>query len=435
VSLLGSILLAPWLRWRFYAWSADRLFAYQERRIRTLIGSLAERSPYYRDRIAPDTPLDEVPTMDKATMMAQFDAINTAGLRRDELVAFRIRQEHEGARGLYRGGYAVGLSSGTSGNKVLTVLSPRERDRYAALLWARSGLRWRRRPPRVLFALRTRNEAFQAVRRFGVTLVHVDYLQSPETLVRLVNEHRLNVLAGPPSILTLLAERRERIRGRIDALISYAEELDDAGKRRLEEAFDAPVAEIYQGAEGMIASTCRAGRLHLNEDAVRVELDPAGDVLGDAGAVVVTDLHRTTQPFVRYRLGDLLELGGRDCPCGSSFRIVERIHGRSDGTFVLAAAGGGRVLLMPDYVRRSINRASQDVEEYQAIQHATDDVEIRLRLAPGSDRAAIEAAIAANLAMWCERAGGEVPAVRFPDRRPERNPRSGKLIRVVRTFA
>ena len=89
---------------------------------------------------------------------------------------------------------------------------------------------------------------------------------------------------------------------------------------------------------------------------------------------------------------------------------------------------------MPDYVRRSINRASQDVEEYQAIQHAPDDVEIRLELVPGSDRAPIEASIRANLAMWCDRAGGVLPGIRFTDRPPERNPDSGKLIRVRRTF-
>ena len=372
--------------------------------------------------------------MDKATMMAHFDAINTAGLRRDDLVAFRTRQEHERTGGFYPGGYSVGLSSGTSGNKVLTVLSPRERDRYSALLWARSGLPRGLRPKRVLFALRAHNEAFTTVTRFGVTLVYVDYLQPPETLLRLVNEHRLNVLAGPPSILALLAERRREIVGPIDALVSYAEELDAATRQRLEAAFGARVAEIYQGAEGMIGTTCSAGALHLNEDVVLVEVDDVGDTIGEAGSVVVTDLYRTTQPFLRYRLGDLLELGGRDCPCGSSFRLIRRIHGRADGMLLLPDGRGGRVRLMPDYVRRSINRASQDVEEYQAIQHAPDDVEVRLELVPGADRAAIEASILANLAMWCDRAGGVLPGIRFTDRPPERNPDSGKLIRVRRTF-
>jgi putative adenylate-forming enzyme len=434
MSALGSLFLVPRLRWRFGHWSTERLLAHQRARLRALISHVARHSPYYRERVDPDTPLADVPKIDKATMMAAFDAINTVGLRRDELVAFRIRQEHERRGGLYRGGYSVGLSSGTSGNKVLTVLSPRERARYGALLWARSGIPRGLRPARVLFALRANNEAFTTVRRFGVTLVYVDYLQTPETLIRLVNEHQLNVLAGPPSILSILAEHRHHITAPIAALVSYAEELDAGTRRRLEEAFEAPLAEIYQGAEGMIGSTCSAGTLHVNEDVVLVEVDDVGDAIGTAGSVVVTDLYRTTQPFLRYRLGDLLELGGRDCRCGSSFRVIERIHGRADGTFLLADGRGGTVPLMPDYVRRSINRASQDVEEYQAIQHAPDRVEIRLALAPGADAAAIEAAIGANVAMWCRRAGGEPPHIRFSDRAPERNPNSGKLIRVRREF-
>ena len=434
MSRLGSVLLAAQLRWRFDRWSAERLLAHQRDRVRRFVAYVAERAPYYRERIDPGTPLDEIPKMDKATMMAHFDAINTAGLRRDDLVAFRTRQEHERTGGFYPGGYSVGLSSGTSGNKVLTVLSPHERDRYAALLWARSGIPRGLRPKRVLFALRAHNEAFTTVTRFGVTLVYVDYLQTPETLLRLVNEHRLNVLAGPPSILALLAERRREIVGPVDALVSYAEELDAGTRARLEAAFGTRVAEIYQGAEGMIGTTCSAGALHINEDVVLVEVDDVGDAIGDAGSVVVTDLYRTTQPFLRYRLGDLLEIGGRDCPCGSSFRVIRRIHGRADGTFLLPDGRGGSVPLMPDYVRRSINRASQDVDEYQAIQHAPGDVEIRLVLAPGADRASIEGAVRANLAMWCERAGGVPPGVRFADAPPERNPRSGKLIRVRRTF-
>jgi hypothetical protein len=41
---------------------------------------------------------------------------------------------------LFAGRYSVGLSSGTSGNKGLTVLSPAEREAYGCLLFARNGI-------------------------------------------------------------------------------------------------------------------------------------------------------------------------------------------------------------------------------------------------------------------------------------------------------
>ena len=434
MSLAGRVALAPYLRWRFEHWSEDRLLDHQQRRLRLLLEEVAKRSPYYRSLIEPETRLADVPMMDKSTMMAEFDNINTAGLLRDELVSFRIRQEHEGSNDLYPGGCSIGLSSGTSGNKVLTVLSPRELDRYSALLLARNGLPRRLPNRKVLFALRTNNPAFTSITRLGVKLLYVDYLQSPAKLIDLINEHRLNVLAGPPSLLCMLAEHHTSIDTPIDAMLSYAEELDPETREQLADTFGAPVAEIYQGAEGMIGSSCRDGRLHLNEDVTFVELEDAGDNLGATSRVIVTDLYRTTQPFIRYQLGDLLEVGGRDCTCGSAFRLIKRIHGRSDGMFLLADSQGGTVRLMPDYVRRSINRASADIIEYQAIQRATDRVEVRLDLAGSADRAAIEETIRSNLTMWCGRADAEMPALEFSDHPPERNERSGKLIRVSRSF-
>ncbi len=434
MNLVARAVLGPRLRWQFDHWDEERLLRHQRRRLGRLSRTLARISPYYRDILRPGIALAEIPLMDKATMMAEFDRINSAGLHRDDLVSFRIRQEHEGGNELYPGGYSVGLSSGTSGNAVLTVLSAQERDRYGALLWARSGLPRGLRQRRILFALRTNNPAFAAVTQFGVTLVHVDYFTPVPALIELINAEHLNILAGPPSLLRLLAERRELITGPIDAVVSYAEELDPGTREVISTAFGVPVAEIYQGAEGLLAATCPAGRLHLNEDVSLVELADAGDPFATTRRVIVTDLYRTTQPFLRYQLNDLIEVGGRDCSCGSAFRVVEHFHGRSDEVLLLRDAAGRTTRLMPDYVRRAIDRASPDVVEYQAVQHSPDLLEVRLVLRAGADAAGIRDAIRRNLERWCERAGGTTPRLDFSARPPERNPRSGKLIRVVREF-
>ncbi|MFU8840839.1 MAG: hypothetical protein ACNA8R_08950 [Nitriliruptoraceae bacterium] len=420
-----------YLRWRFLHLDADRLAAHQQRRLARQLAYVRRHSPYYAE-LLPAGPLrlEDVPTIDKAEMMRSFDRICTAGLDRDELVAFRIDQERRGSTELYRGRYSVGLSSGTSGNKVLTVLNRRERARYATLLWARSGIPHELTHPRVLFCLRTNNPAFTAITAFGVELVYVDYLTAVEELLRLITAHRLDVLAGPPSVLSLLAEEADRIPHPIAAVLSYAEELDPNMRVRLAHTFQAPVVELYQGAEGMLAFTCPAGTLHLNEDVTLVELGEAVDVDGTVRRAIVTDLYRRTQPFLRYQLGDLIEVDPAPCACGSAFRRLKRVHGRADAVLALATPGGGAVRLLPDHVRRSINQASDDVLEYQVIQRAVDDLELRLRLSDGADRAGIEAAITANLARWAGKAGGLLPTLRFTDTPPERHPTSHKLIRV-----
>jgi putative adenylate-forming enzyme len=432
IAAAGRQAVGRYLRWRVLHLDAERLRAHQARRVRAQLAYVRRHSPYYAELLPADGPLRlaDVPPIDKAEMMRSFDRITTADLRRDELVAFRIDQERRGATDLYRGRYSVGLSSGTSGNKVLTVLSPKERARYAALLWARSGIPHELSRPRVLFCLRTNNPAFTAVTAFGVELIYVDYLTPVEELLRLIALHRLEVLAGPPSVLGLLAEVHERIPHPIRAVLSYAEELDEASRVRLAAAFTAPVVELYQGAEGMLAFTCPAGTLHLNEDVTLMQLGEAVDEGGRIRRAIVTDLYRRTQPFLRYELGDLIELDPTPCPCGSAFRRLKRIHGRSDAVLALAAPGGGTIRLMPDHVRRSINQASDDVLEYQVIQWALDDLELRLRVKDGADRVSIEATVAANLARWAERAGGVLPRLRFTVTEPERHPVSHKLIRV-----
>jgi putative adenylate-forming enzyme len=421
------------LRRRFYRWNSNQLAAHHEKRLAHLLHYVRNHSPYY-SRLLADRKLSlaDIPVMDKAIMMEHFDTINTAGLKRDPLVSFRIRQEKEGQAELYSGLYSVGLSSGTSGNKVLTVLSAPEREAYGCLLFARNGIPAAIKNKRILFALRINNPAFMEVTRFGVTMIHVDYTKLPSEMIRLICEKKLNILAGPPSLLSMLGQLRGQIDHPIEALISYAEVLDPYVKRELERVFSAPVVQIYQGAEGFIGSTCRAGNLHLNEDVLYVEEVDADDPAGKVKSLLITDLYRKTQPMIRYALKDLVEFDPIPCSCGSSFRVIAQVHGRSDDLLHLKAADGTLRYLFPDYVCRAINQASDDIVEFQACQNAPGTLEVRLVLQPCADREAVEMIIRENIYGWSEKSGGEPPVITFTDTPPQKNPRSHKMIRVVR---
>ena len=426
----------------FYGWDVAHLRHHQQGRLDEMLAYVARHSPYYRAvrEQGWDGSFERLPQLSKSEMLAHFDEINTVGLRQAELFEFAVQQERGEQAGLYRGRYSVGLSSGTSGSRLPTVLTPSERRKYGSLLFARSGIPESVRRPRVLFSLRVNNPAFMEARFLGVTIVYTDYTHPIEALVRLVNKERLNVLAGPPSLLRLIARQRHDIDHPVEALISYAEVLDDLSRQQLEQDFSAPLAQIYQGAEGFIASTCRAGNLHLNEDVVYVEALETADSLNNAKRLVVTDLYRRALPFLRYQINDIVEIDTGPCACGSVFRLVRRIHGRADDIFHLrsdsrdAATVGELRYLFPDYVTRAINQASEAILEFQAIQHSPDEMEIRLQLKPGADRPQIETAIRANLAYWAQKVGGRLGELLFSETPPERNPNSLKLIRVVRRF-
>lgn len=421
------------LRRSFYHWNEEQLRLHRQNRLREILSFAGQHSPYYR-AVLPGgkVTLSEVPIMDKATMMEHFDRINTAGLSRDELVEFRIKQERAGLMSLYAGQFSVGLSSGTSGNKVLTVLSRREQEAYACLLYARNGIPAHIRHRRILFALRINNPAFMEVTRLGVTMIHVDYTLPSEELVRIIADKKCNILAGPPSLLAMLARKREQIPHKIDALVSYAEVLDPELKKELETAFAAPLVQIYQGAEGFLGATCRVGNLHLNEDIIYAEETDAGDPEGKIKGLLITDLYRTTQPIIRYQLNDLVEFSDAPCACGSSFRVISRIHGRADDVLCLRAPDGTVRYLFPDYVCRSINQASPAILEYQAIQVGEDRLEIRLLLKDGADRNTIEDAVRQNLDRWLKKIGAGPVELVFTETPPQKNPRSHKMIRVVR---
>jgi putative adenylate-forming enzyme len=435
MNILSRLSILYRLQHQFYRWDRARLLHHQQKRADGILNYAIARSPYYRRLFSnrTDTAFNDVPVIDKAEMMRHFDEINTVNLKKDALLEFQIRQEKEGTLNLYQG-YSVGVSSGTSGNKGLTVLSKNEREMYSCLLYSRNGIPKSVKERRVLFALRTNNPAFMEVQTFGITIIHVDYTQPTENLIALINKKHLNILAGPPSLLTMMAAHRKNIDHPVDTVISYAEVLPVETKGKLEEAFNAPVVQIYQGSEGFIASTCKKGHLHLNEDTMLVELENMQDMLGQAKNIIVTDLYRITQPIIRYRLNDILEISDDPCECGSCFRVVKYIHGRADDIFYLKAQGEQRRYLFPDYVQKSIIHASDAIIEYQAIQHSVESIEIRLVVKEGADRSTIESAIRQNLQSWAAKAGGEAGEITFSSTLPEPNARSKKLIRVVRMF-
>jgi putative adenylate-forming enzyme len=400
------------------------------------IGKLVRNnSPFYNELLkdVDQFTKDSFPKMNKRTMMENFNTINTKKLDKQELFDFGLKREKTNSMGLFQNNYSVGMSSGTSGNRGLAVLSKDEMAHYSCLLWARNGIPENIRKKYVLFALRINSPAFMEVKKFGVKIIYVDYTHPVKELIDKINEERLNILAGPPSLLSMISKQQKGIDHRIDCIISYAEVLTDRVKASLQDAFDAPIIQIYQGSEGFIGTTCREGTLHINEDVLHVNLEDIPNSDEDAKRVVVTDLYRSTQPILNYQLNDLVEEGGK-CSCGSSFRTIKKIHGRMDDIFILRGPNGQRRYLFPDYVRRGIITASDQISSYQAIQHDIDNIEIRLVTEQDSNFRDISDSVLKNLKLRAKKVGGKLGDIEFSAKLPEPNPRSGKMIRVVREF-
>jgi phenylacetate-CoA ligase len=349
--------------------------------------------------------------VDKQLMMAHFDEFNTRGISRDAALKVALRAERERDFQPTLGQLTVGLSSGTSGHRGLFVAAPHEQAAWAGTILART-IHTLRHRLRVAFFLRSNSNLYERVGGLLVQFRYFDLMLPLADAVTQLNTFQPNVLIGPPSLLGFLAASAERgdLHIRPERLISVAEVLEPHDREQLTAVFGAPVGQIYQCTEGLLAVSCVAGSLHIQEDIVALQLEP---LPGDATRVmpIVTDLWRTTQPIIRYRLNDVLQIDPRACACGSAFRVIRAIEGRSDDVCYFETLAGGMRPFFPDMIRRMILLASAQILDYQAVQARCGELHIRLAIPEGAAFDTVAQAVRASVAATVAQYACRPPAV------------------------
>ena len=388
---LGHFLAAR-RRWRDL--SGERLVAFQDARARATVRFVAARSGFYREHWAGHD-LERwgaLPTVDKAAMMGHFDRFNTVGVRKDAALEVALRAERDRNFSPTIGPLTVGLSSGTSGHRGVFLVSPAEADAWAGVILARALPRLRPQGERVAFFLRSNSNLYERVRRRRwLQFRYFDLMTPMPEIVQALGDYAPTIVVAPPSMLAMLGRELAagRLRVRPDKLISVAEVLEPQDRARLEAQFQCSVGQIYQATEGLLGVSCAHGTLHLQEDIVAVQLEPVpGDGVASDGSrftPVITDLWRRTQPIVRYRLNDVLRLAQGPCACGSDWRPIEAVEGRSDDVLEFHSQHGEPRAFFPDTIRRAVLLASPSILEYEAIQAETGHLRVHLEVAPGGE--------------------------------------------------
>ncbi len=367
--------------------SQEKLENYQLTNARNITKYVYEHSPFFKKYYS-EFDLEDVwnlPTVNKKIMMDNLTNYNTDGLNKQDLEEFCIRIEETQNYEEQFNKYNVAMSSGTSGNKGIVITSPSEEKYLRAAFFARFSF------PKTLrlniaFILRVTTPAFQ-IDKFGQKLTHISQLNSLDEISRQLQELQPNVLSAPPSMLQMLS--KEINEGRLDIkpprVVSFAEVLYPEVEEELEQIFGCKIHQIYQASEGSIAMSCKYGSLHINEDLIKVQTFNSDGTITNPGEscykMIVTDLHRKTQPIIRYELNDLVTISSQQCECGSSFRVIEQIQGRNDDLLWSHRTDSGELqFIFPDYLRRAIISSSDDISEYQVIQKSFTELEVRLQL-------------------------------------------------------
>lgn len=327
----------------------------------------------------------QLPIIDKQIMMDNFSELNTVCLDKETLMEYAIAKErNKDYLGYYNGKYVIGLSSGTSGNKGLYITPKSLTKRLPAVFLARGGVSIGDLPLRILFCLRVFSQGFNNINAPLLKLHYSSTMTDPKETIDLINRKKINVLMAPPSFLRTILPLSDQIKVLLKKVITYAEVLSETDKEQFQKAFKAPVLEIYQASEGQIASCCKEGKLHINEDLVFVELyDQNHKRITEPGVVgyemIVTNLVNTAQPLIRYRMNDMIVLD-EPCKCGSSFRTIQKILGRSDDMLYFWDKKGKKRIVFPDLFARWIITESDDIREFQVIQEKVGEATVILDL-------------------------------------------------------
>ncbi len=391
------LIVAHFLRakWRWRTLRGPRLARYRERHARQIVAYAQAHAPFYAAhwRGHDLEHWQTLPTVNKQLMMANFDQFNTRGIRRADAEAVALAAERDRNFQPTINGLTVGLSSGTSGHRGLFLVSPWESAAWAGTILART-LKLQRAPARVAFFLRANSNLYERLGSRRVQFRFFDLMLPLAEAVAALNTFAPTYLVGPPSLLDLLATAQEAGSLQIapQQLLAVAETLEPQDRTRLATAFAAPVGQVYQCTEGLLAISCQHGTLHVQEDLVALQYEPVDPTNPTRVTPIITDLYRRTQPIIRYRLNDVLRLDDAPCPCGSPFQTIAAVEGRQDDLCQFIAHDGSLRPCFPDTIRRAILLASPQILDYQATQEQPGQLHVALAVPPDAAFAAIAAA-------------------------------------------
>lgn len=425
-------------KFRFNNFSKEATYKYQQSKIKSIVKFAYNNSEFYKEHYSGFDTGDffSLPLVNKKIMMNNLTGFNTLGFTKEEIMDFCLRTEDTRDFSKRYKGVNIGMSSGTSGNKGVELVTRREENYMRAALLSRFDFP-KKEKINLAFILRVSSPAFN-FNLFGHKMMYISQLKPLEEIVGELQNINPNVLSAPASMLKVIAQEIEKGKLSINPkrVISYAEVLYPDVKIYLEKIFKSTIHQIYKCTEGPIAISCKYGNLHINEDLVFIELYDENNNQAPPGKscykMIVTDLHKRSQPIIRYELNDVITIDKKSCKCGSHFRVIKEIQGRSDDMFWgIKKLTGEKQFIYQDYIARAIISVSDDINDFQAIQTGYKKITVRLVLNESADKNLIETKLIKSIENIYEKYICEKPDIKVVIGNPLPNENSHKLSRVI----
>lgn len=280
--------------------------------------------------------------------MEHFDEINTAKIKKEHALNLALKAEKTRDFSALIDDIAVCLSSGTSGNRCLFLASGKERDAWAGILLAKALPKGLKKKERIAFFLRANSKLYTNLSKSKKIQFHFfDLLEQFETHIERLNEIQPTILSAPASVLLALARENHCLSIAPEKIFAVAEVLEARDATLISKAFKCQVSQVYQCTEGFLAiSDKHSNQLVMNEEFLIIEKEWLDE---KRFVPIITDLLRTTQPIIRYRLDDVLVTE----PSEHAFTQLTGIEGR-EGDICYATKNQQIVPIFADSIRQKM---------------------------------------------------------------------------------
>ena len=374
-------------------WTRDNLLTYQRERVRALVSHAVSQSPYYREVLGPDAaeqPLAELPTLPKATLMAEFDRVVTDPRLR--LADLRSHLAADDPSQSFLGAFRVATTSGTTGRRSIVAFTNDEAAVWRAASarpMMRMGIEFGSR-----FAALGSPSPVHVTRQVlvppGVPAPPVSAATPIPELVAALNAQQPVVLVGAVGIWRALAE--EQLAGRLRiaprAAFFSSEALTADVRRRVRDAWGIEPVSGYAATEAptIAASSPEHPELEIAEDVVVIEIVDENGVAvppGQPGAkVLLTNLINYAQPLIRYELTDSVVESPLPNPAGRPWRCLLSVDGRTADILYFPGPDGATVAVHPSVLGSAVAPLAE-VGEYAFVRD-TQGLHAQVVLAQGA---------------------------------------------------
>ena len=213
-------------------------------------------------------------------------------------------------------------------------------------------------------------------------------------------------LFGYPNSFVLIADMAEQLGIDLSQLRAYglkvisttSEVLGEENRKIINNAFGVPVYDSYGLREGgFVGHECEHYTMHCtDEQSILETIDPKTlEPTKGEGELMLTNLVSHVMPIVRYRTGDMVTLSQKRCECGRSLSSIS-ISGGRIADFIITNKGTWIVGYSFIYICRSV----KGIVKFQVVQERLGEVNVLLvtdNEFPSDGRDQVSAAVRARL--------------------------------------